>query len=395
MGLARTTIAGVLVVAAAMLWPAVARAQSGSSLAAAGPDISQARVSAPRIKDLVRVRGADENPLKGFGLVVGLNGTGDSAKSLSRNALATALLRMDDYHVSSQDIQSKNVAAVFITADLPAFQEAGTRIDVTLSSIGDAKSLQGGVLLVAPLRGPRPKVEDPTVYALAQGQVFIGGSTPTVGMVQGGALVVKSIRHRFVYRYGSVANERISPFEEGDPYVMLLLRRPDFNVADQIAAEINTFVVSQSNALGAPAQARDTLAIALNGGQVPVRIPDIYRDDPIRFLSNVVFDRVLPMGGPLEPPARVVINERSRTYGITGWVTVTPAIVKRAGGTSALIVDGLPDPTSKAPNGANKLVALKDIVELMERGGVRADDIIDYLKTLHRLGALNGEFVVE
>ncbi len=365
---------------------------AGSASAQPTADISQTRVGAPRVKDLVRVRGADDNPLKGFGLVVGLNGTGDSPKSLARSALATALLRIDDIHVSAQDIQSKNVAAVLVTGEIPAFQEAGTRIDVTISSVGDAKSVQGGVLLSAPMRGPRSKADDPTVYVLAQGSVYVGGTNATVGMVQGGGLVVKSIRHRFVFRYPGVPGEAISIFADGDDYLMLILKRPDFNVADQIAAEVNNFLAGQ---LGPSVAGLETLAIALNAGQVPVRIPAVYRSDPIRFLSNVVLERVVPTSGPLEPPARVVINERSKTYGISGWVTVTPAIVKRAGGTVALVVDGLPDPAAKTPPGANKLVALKDVVELLERAQVKAEDVIDYLKTLHRLGAINGEFVVE
>lgn len=397
-----TQVWNAVLLAAALVLASSARQEIGAQpqpggqpaiAAATAPDISLSRVGAPRIKDLVRVRGADDNPLKGFGLVIGLNGTGDSPKSFARNALATALLRTEDYNVSQQDIQSKNVAAVMVTGEIPAFQEAGTRIDVTISSVGDAKSLLGGVLLSTSLRGPRARSEDPTVYALAQGPLMLGGTVGTVGQIQSGGLVVRSIRHRFLALYSDQGPEFIPPFHADDPYVMLLLKRPDFNVADQIAAQINTFLSSQAG-LGADLSG-DTLAIALNAGQVPVRIPEVYRDDPIRFLSNVVLERVLPISGPLEPPARVVINERTRSYGITGYVTVTPAIVKRAGSTSALIVDGLPDPQSRAPNGANRLVALKDIVELMERSGIKAEDIIDYLKTLHRLGALNGEFVVE
>src|SRR5467141_4316580 len=187
-----------------------------------------------RIKDLANVEGVRQNQLIGYGLVVGLNGTGDTINNspFTRQSL-TAMLERLGINIRGQTLRTGNVAAVMVTANLPAFSTQGTRIDVTASALGDAKSLQGGTLLVTPLLGA-----DGNVYAVAQGSLAIGGfqaegdaakivrGVPTVGRIANGAIVEREI---------DFALNRLSQ-------VRLALRNADFTTAKRIAAAINDYI---------------------------------------------------------------------------------------------------------------------------------------------------------
>src|SRR6188768_1025704 len=187
-----------------------------------------------RIKDLTNIEGVWQNQLIGYGLVVGLNGTGDTLNNIpfTKQSL-TAMLERLGVNIRGQTIRTGNVAAVMVTANLPAFGTQGTRIDVTVSALGDSKSLQGGTLLVTPLLGA-----DGEVYAVAQGSLAISGfqaegdaakvtrGVPTVGRISNGALIEREVEFRLNVQKG----------------VRLSLRNPDLTTAKRIAAAINDFM---------------------------------------------------------------------------------------------------------------------------------------------------------
>lgn len=263
--------------------------------------VSVSCVQAARVKDLVVVEGGRDNQLVGYGLVVGLAGDGDSSSPMTINAVSNSLKRFG-LSVSADQLKADNVAAVMITADIPPFAREGTRIDVTVSSIGDAESLQGGVLLQTPLVGA-----DDEVYAVAQGQIavggFIGGAAgpggatvqknhPTVGIISSGAIV-----------------ERQIPMEIAENgFVRFLLRNPDYSTASRLAEAINVIF--------------PTSTIALDSAAIQVTIPEVYLGREVDFISSIGGINVDP-----DTPARIVINERTGTIVATAGVRVSTVAV--------------------------------------------------------------------
>jgi flagellar P-ring protein FlgI len=252
------------------------------------------------IRDITSVEGVRDNLLVGYGLVVGLNRTGDSQQTyFTVQTLANAMQRMGVL-ISPGIVEVKNVAAVFITASLPPFARPGTKLDITVSSAGDAKSLEGGVLLLSALHGP-----DGKVYAEAQGALEIGGysagnnangkqvNSPTVGVVSNGAIV-----------------ERDTGVDLDDfKTVSLLLRNPDFTTAKQIADVVNEDF--HKNVATALDSSRVDISVAQAGeASVPVLISRV---------QNLVLS--------VHTPARIVINERTGTIVLGGDVKLTPVSV--------------------------------------------------------------------
>ena len=242
--------------------------------------------SAARLKDIADVEGVRGNQLFGFGIVVGLNGTGDgNSVDFTRKGLSNMLEKMG-IKIPPEQVKVKNVAGVMITATLPAFVRPGTKLDITLSSLGDAKSLQGGTLLFSPLKGA-----DGNVYAVAQGEVSVGGfavesggdqaqkNHPTVGLVPEGATVERGI-----------------PFDLFQAHrVRIVLRQPDFTTMTRVVEAIN-------RDLGRP------IAVAVDSGAVELPMMNDIMRDPIGFVArveNVSVDQDLG--------ARVVVNERTGT----------------------------------------------------------------------------------
>jgi flagellar P-ring protein FlgI len=238
-----------------------------------------------RIKDLVNIEGVRENQLIGYGLVVGLNRTGDFLNNIpfTKQSLQAMLERLG-VNIRGQTINTGNVAAVMVTANLPPFGTQGTPIDVTVSALGDAKSLQGGTLLVTPLLGA-----DGNVYAVAQGSIAISGfqaegeaakivrGVPTVGRITNGAIIEREIEFQL---------NRLNT-------VKLALRNPDFTTAKRIAAAINDFI-------GAPT------AEPLDPSTVEIGIPHKYQGNVIALLTEIEQLQVVPDLG-----ARIIIDERS------------------------------------------------------------------------------------
>lgn len=260
---------------------------------------------ASRLKDLVEVEGVRPNQLFGFGLVVGLAGTGDRQNTEFTVQTLTNLLQTYQIRVRPEQVRVKNVAAVMVVAELPAYAQPGTRLDATVSSIGDAQSLSGGTLLLTPLKGP-----DGRVYAVAQGPVSLGGGFIASGI---GARVTKN--HQTVGRVagGVLVERRAAELFAPHESVTLQLRQPDFMTAHEVARAINGAIP------GAAAR-------ALSPGTVVAAIPPEHRGDPVSFLARIEPLEVSPQGR-----ARVVVNERTGTVIIGHEVRIRPVAVAHGG----------------------------------------------------------------
>jgi len=237
-----------------------------------------------RIKDIAQFQGVRDNQLIGYGLVVGLNGTGDKSQSVFTVKSIASLLSRLGVDVKASEIKPKNVAAVMITATLPPFIKAGARIDITLSSLGDASSLQGGTLLLTPLQGA-----DGKVYAVAQGPVSIGGfdsassgrggTYGTVARIPQGALIEREVPVALM---------------EADT-VALSLRQIDFTTCVRMAEAINVDFA-------------DTIAMPIDGATVEIYVPATFRSNVVGFLAKIEHIEIQP-----DTRAKIVINERTGT----------------------------------------------------------------------------------
>ncbi len=249
--------------------------------------LSSTLAQAVRIKDIANIKGVRQNQLVGYGLIVGLNGTGDNDDLKYTIQSLAAMLQKMGVTVRAEDIESENVAAVMVTAVLPPFARVGNQIDVLVSSIGDAENLQGGTLLFTPL-----KAADGQVYAIAQGPVSTGGfdaggaagggvqkNFPTVGRVPGGALIEKEIAYDF----------------NGKKILTFVLDMPDFTTASRMAKAINAAV-------------NDRIARTQDAATVEVRVPYKYRGNVVELATLIESLGVTP-----DTVSKVVINERTGT----------------------------------------------------------------------------------
>ncbi len=350
-----------------------------------------APLHAARVKDLVRVDGERDNQLVGYGLVVGLAGDGDSNALATLQSVANVLER-NGLKVDPSLIKSKNAAAVMITADIGPFLRSGARIDVTVASLGDAKSLQGGVLLQSPLLGA-----DGRVYAVAQGAIAVGGflggavgaggatvqkNHPTVGIISNGGIVEREIPSAFV-RGGRFA---------------LTLRHPDFTSANRLAEAINAALPS------AEARPRDAATVEL-------LLPEAYLGHEVRFLADIGSIQVTP-----DTAARVVINERTGTIVATapvsishvaishGSVTITIAQSLEASQPNALSRGGqtvvLPSTETQVTENKGSFVIVSDVTSVdrlaaaLNALGVTTREMMAIFQTLKTAGALQAELII-
>jgi flagellar P-ring protein precursor FlgI len=346
--------------------------------------------AAPRIKDLVEIEGVRGNDLVGYGLVVGLNGTGDGLRNapFTEEALGNLLERLG-VNVTGEAFRPKNVAAVIITATLPAFARPGGRIDISVSAIGDAKSLLGGTLVMTPL-----SAADGEVYAVAQGPIIAGGvsasgdaaseqiGVPTSGAIPGGARVEREIG----FVFGDMAQIRLA------------LREPDFTTAARIEAAINA-------ALGKP------VALMGDSGTVALDLA-VAGETPARLISLIENITVAPASR-----ARVVVDQRSGTIVLGADVMISRVAV--AQGNLSIRVTEAPIPSQPNPftegetllvprtsveisqGGDNRMalveenVTLADLVDGLNALGVGPRDMIDILKAIKAAGALHAELLVQ
>lgn len=262
-----------------------------------------AESSITRIKDIAKVQGVRSNQLMGYGLVVGLPGTGDSDDTRQMIQSTVSLLRNYGITVNAADLDSDNVAAVMVTATLPPFVREGDTIDVTVASMGDADSIQGGVLLQTPLRAANGDV-----YAVAQGSVSTGGfvagrgnqraqkNFPTAGNIPNGAIVERTLEDE-LGRNGQIS---------------LSLASSDFTTASRITNAINS--------------AYGNVARAANPGRVDINIPGYYRANVVEFVASIEDLPVIP-----DTIAKVVVNERTGTIVMGGNVTVDECAITQGG----------------------------------------------------------------
>jgi flagellar P-ring protein precursor FlgI len=256
---------------------------------------------ASRVKDLTLVEGGRDNQIVGYGIVVGLAGDGDSNAATTLRSVSNILARYG-LTVNSTDIKAKNAAAVMITADIGAFLKPGARIDVNVASMGDAKSLQGGVLLQTPLLGA-----DGRVYAVAQGAVAIGGFLGGTGGA-GGATVQKNHPTVGVISSGGIVEREIPSTFVRDNQLRLLLHNPDFTSAARMASAIN------ARWPGASA--------AIDAATVSVVLPADYAGQDVAFIADLGTVEVQP-----DTLARIVINERTGTIVATSTVRLSQVAI--------------------------------------------------------------------
>ncbi|MBL9137177.1 MAG: flagellar basal body P-ring protein FlgI [Verrucomicrobiales bacterium] len=254
-----------------------------------------------RVKDLTVVAGARDNQLVGYGLVAGIASDGDKNPIYTLQTIAN-LLQRHGITVPASTLSSKNVAAVIVTADIPAFKKPGARIDVTVSSMGDAKSLQGGVLLQTPLIGA-----DGKVYAVAQGPLLIGGVFGGAGG-PGGATVQKNHPTTAQIVGGALVEREIPTLLVHDQAIELLLREPDFTSSARLAATVNA--------------AFPDSAMAVDSTTVRVRVPEGQDASPVDFIARLEALEVVA-----DAPARVIINERTGTIVASSRIAISSCAV--------------------------------------------------------------------
>lgn len=344
-----------------------------------------------RIKDIVDVEGVRDNLLVGYGLAVGLNGTGDTLNNspFTQQSIVGMLERLG-VNIRDESMTTKDIAAVMVTATLPAFANQGTRIDVTVSTMGDAKSLQGGVLLVTPLLGA-----DSQVYAVAQGSIAIAGFTakgegatvtqniPTSGRIAAGAIV-----------------EREVPFKLASANATrLALRNPDFTTARRIAAAINSNMQS-------------SVAIAENPSSVSLKMPAGYKGSLVDLVTDIEQLKIVP-----DQIARIIIDERSGVIvmgrdvristvalaqgNLTIRITETPQVSQpqpfaRQGETVVVPRTNVQVDTDEDKKLAvlNEGVSLQELVSNLNALGVGPRDIITILQSIKAAGALQADIEV-
>jgi flagellar P-ring protein precursor FlgI len=361
---------------------------SGSWLLALAPGAE----AAARLKDLVTIEGVRDNQLVGYGLVVGLAGTGDSNQTVfSAQMLANTLERMG-VQVSATAIRVKNTAAVMLTATLPPFAQPGTHIDVTTAAVGDAKNLQGGLLLLTSLKGP-----DGQVYATAQGPVVTGGFL--AGASPGNS---KTLNHPTVGRIpeGAIVERTVAATALPGPKLRLQLRHADFTTAARIVEAVN-----QSFSTGGR-----PIAQAENSAVVAIEMPQSYSSRQVAFFSEIENLTV-----EADRPARVVINERTGTIVLGKDVRIAPVAIMQGSltveiQTSAVVSQ--PPPLSsgttivtpqvtvgakeeKARNVVLKQGAtVEELVRALMTIGSTPRDIIAILQNLRAAHALDAELEV-
>jgi flagellar P-ring protein FlgI len=343
---------------------------------------------AVRLKDIVEIDGVRKNQLVGYGLVVGLDGTGDGKKAVFTLQSMASMLEKMGVTVDRDEIQVKNVAAVMVTADLPPFAKRGNRLDVLVSSIGDAKNLQGGTLMLTPLKGV-----DGRIYAVAQGPVNTGGfgaggaassvtkNFPTVGRVLSGAVVEREVPNQFSSRDS----------------LLFSLHNPDFNTAARVVKAIN-------------AQFAESLARAEDAGTIEVRIPQQYLGNTVPLLASLSTLEVEP-----DNDAKVVINERTGTVVMGASVRISTIAI--AHGNLSIIVkedtnvsqplpfsEGqtavTPDTQIDVREDASQLmvvpegVSIGDVVNALNALGVTPRDLIAIFQAIKAAGALQADLEV-
>lgn len=327
--------------------------------------------SAARIKDIANIRGFRSNQLVGYGLIVGLNGTGDGSTKFTQNSTKRMLTKLGVDLTGIDNMDSKNIAAVILTAELPAFAKSGNKIDIVVNSIGGAKSLKGGTLVQAPLRAA-----DQKVYAVAQGSVVIGSNgkavIETVGRVPNGGLIERDVGEDFTKR----------------KLYRLTLNNPDFTTSARIVKSINLELGGK-------------YASALDASTIDIVAPPNYENKGVELLATVERVQVYP-----DIKAKVIINEKTGTVVMGDGVEISPIVISH-GDLSIQVAPEIPKGRSLASVSGKKQKMedhrvfhldkgskVGDVVKAMNKLGVTPGDLITILQNIKAAGALQGDLVI-
>jgi flagellar P-ring protein precursor FlgI len=343
-----------------------------------------------RVRDLVVVAGARDNQLLGYGLVVGLAGDGDKDPEYTKQTVANVLQRYG-VNIPASTLSSKNVGVVLVTAEIPAFIKPGTRLDVQVSSMGDAKSLQGGVLLQTPLLGA-----DNRVYAVAQGPLAVGGfSAGTSGA--GGANVTKNHPTVGTIINGALVEHEIPATIVRDNTIELLLREPGFTSAALLAETINLCFTNSAQ--------------AVDSTSVRIRMPPGAETRPVEFIARLEALEVTP-----DTPARLIINERTGTIVATATIRISRCAVSQGNLTITIantLTASQPNPMSntgrtvvvpstdtKVTESKASMVSLPElptvekVASALNALGVTPRDMMAIFQTMKQAGALQAELII-
>jgi flagellar P-ring protein precursor FlgI len=354
----------------------------------------QGRTGTVRIKDIGHLKGGRDNALVGYGIVTGLAGTGDSPGNATTKQALSNVLSQFNLAVPAAQIQSRNVAIVLVSAALPSFAREGDALDVTVTSAGDARSLVGGSLLLAPMVGPNGRV-----YALAEGPLSVGGyrydangnvvqkNHPTVGSIPNGAKVEVGVR-----------GEVLGP----DQTLTFMLSDPDYTTANRLASAINS-------------QFGLNLARARDAEGIDIKVPDDRRDQLVSFIARVENITIDP-----DRPARVVINERTGTIVSGGDVRISSVAISQGdlkvsiatvhsvsqpnaqwganpGVRTALVSNSTVDVSEQNGPGylARGNTTVADLVQSLAKLKTNTRDVISILRGIKAAGALHAELVIQ
>lgn len=315
---------------------------------------------AARIKDIANVRGVRDNQLVGYGVVVGLKGTGDSKNEFTNKSVARMFDKLG-VKLEDKEVASKNVAAVIVTATLPPFARAGNKIDLTVNSVGDATSLAGGTLLQTPLRAA-----DQQIYAVAQGAVLVGSggdSHSTVARLPNGAIIERDVAEDFTSRR----------------MFRLTLHNPDFTTAARLAKRINLDLSGK-------------YATAKDAGTVDIVVPFSYEGRAVELLATIESLEVTP-----DARARVIVNEKTGTVVIGENVRISRVAISH--GDLSVKVEGTSKGKSKDQSSERVAVldtgtSVGELVRAMNSLGVSPKDLITILQNIKAAGALQGELEI-
>jgi flagellar P-ring protein FlgI len=304
-----------------------------------------------RIKDIVTVRGVRLNQLNGFGLVVGLPASGDSAGSVPTQQAYAAMMHGLGINVPNNILPTQNIASVMVTAELPPFARIGDRLDIKVSAIGDAKSLAGGTLIMSPLKGA-----DGQIYGMGQGAIVIsdGALLTTVGRVPQGATIEKDF----------------APKIDSDGTIYLSLKNEDFTNSTRVVDRINSYF-------------RGFYAESVDSGAIKVLIPDLYQGRTVEFLSELEALKI-----DIDMRARVVINQQSGTIVIGNEVRVSPVSISH--GELTVNVSGQGDKKEKSLSGLTGST-VGEMVKGLNAMGVKPKDLVSIFQAVARAGALHGD----
>lgn len=312
---------------------------------------------AARLKDIANIRGVRGNQLVGYGIVVGLNGTGDSKSEYTNKSIERMLDKLG-MKVAGKDVSSKNVAAVIITATLPPFARSGNKIDITVNTIGDATSLKGGTLVQTPLRAA-----DSQIYAVAQGPVLVGFSSSgvheAVARIPNGAMIERDMGGDFASR----------------KMFRMTLHNPDFTTAARVAKKINIDLAGK-------------YASAVDAATIDLVAPPSFEGKGVELLAMIESLEISP-----DTNAKVVVNEKTGTVVVGHDVLISPVAITH--GELSLRVGG-----TKQKADGDRIIEIKDtanvgdLVKAMNGLGVSPKDLITILQSIKAAGALQGEIEI-